>query len=104
MPGFDSILVRLKAALLSAVDAAAACFDSILVRLKVPTDIAEFVSPFLFRFHTGSIKSDFQLLENNAKNGFDSILVRLKVPDTEVASREIEQFRFHTGSIKSLRN
>ena len=58
--GFDSILVRLKAWLNTA---------------SVPNDRAR-----MFRFHTGSIKSQlFTKTLGHHEKSFDSILVRLKV-------------------------
>ena len=76
--GFDSILVRLKAALCYNRTVHGVCFDSILVRLKVDR---------------------VSCLKDIPNGGFDSILVRLKGSDTAPTTL-ICWFRFHTGSIK----
>ena len=54
---FDSILVRLKATFIYHNPCSNFCFDSILVRLKVDATIGGQIAKGLFRFHTGSIKS-----------------------------------------------
>ena len=75
---FDSILVRLKAVLANAPNVCWKCFDSILVRLKVIVSKISRRSLCLFRFHTGSIKSQADPHESSVELCFDSILVRLK--------------------------
>ena len=77
--GFDSILVRLKGFRDGEDKLAISSFDSILVRLKVSLNLEAKVLKS-FRFHTGSIKSDAELLWERVQ----------------------QLFRFHTGSIKSF--
>ena len=56
----------------------------------------------MFRFHTGSIKS-LKLAHDDGTFyiRFDSILVRLKALPPRVIKQARTWFRFHTGSIKS---
>ncbi len=55
---------------------------------------------FVFRFHTGSIKSSEWFIDSDVAFGFDSILVRLKENSTDRTIERTMRFRFHTGSIK----
>ena len=64
LKGFDSILVRLKAARHPAQKTHHRRFDSILVRLKGITSTNALTNSFKFRFHTGSIKRLSDNLEN----------------------------------------
>ena len=77
-------------------------FDSILVRLKEETAVGTAPPRAVFRFHTGSIKSQ-TLLDalRELYTGFDSILVRLKDFHASFIFDIKDMFRFHTGSIKS---
>ena len=75
---FDSILVRLKASGLLSMLYAFTRFDSILVRLKVYYAYVDRTNQILFRFHTGSIKSEIYHDSGTRGVSFDSILVRLK--------------------------
>ena len=98
---FNSILVRLKVAIVRCKDRMDSGFNSILVRLKGVRE------SFATLLHTGfnsilvRLKGYEIIAQWKVDPSFNSILVRLKVDDNvRMILPPSEKFQFHTGSIK----
>ena len=99
-PGFDSILVRLKAKYVSLIRQGL-MFRFHTGSIKSLAMNERWKDAQTFRFHTGSIKrSEDDPPIVDTETGFDSILVRLKVHKRVTNYAYPIEFRFHTGSIK----
>ena len=100
---FNSIVVRLKVALVKYELNTDSGFNSIVVRLKGVDFGAQHLDRFEFQFHSGSIKSPAVEPKAYALTAFQFHSGSIKRTGSHAKKRGFNKFQFHSGSIKRLR-